>query len=335
MPKKSKEPKVEIVDRKSNEKSEKNEVQLVSGQDMAIESIILRAIDKGTPVETMERILAMRRDLKAEAAKEAFDDAMAAFQAECPIIKKDKKGGETKSGKTAYMYAPLDLIVAQVREPIKRHGFSYMIKTKVGKNESGEKVVKSTCAVKHRMGHSEESSLEVPIGQGTNIMSPAQVVAAASTFSKRYAFINAFGIMTGDEDNDGQTLAANQDLIPITKFQEKELKELLEKSGFKGVAGIKEWEKRAKTKLSELTQDRASKFIEAYQQRENQKNSQSQKEPFPDKPKGQSRSTAGNPVTYRCTDCQKEITKAEHDYSQKNYGIVLCRECQKNYKKKI
>jgi methylthioribose-1-phosphate isomerase len=28
------------------------------------------------------------------------------------------------------------------------------------------------------------------------------VVAAASTFSKRYAFCNAFGIMTGDEDNE-------------------------------------------------------------------------------------------------------------------------------------
>ena len=37
-------------------------------------------------------------------------------------------------------------------------------------------------------------------------MSDSQVVAAASTFSKRYAFCNAFGILTGDEDNDGQAI---------------------------------------------------------------------------------------------------------------------------------
>ena len=35
-------------------------------------------------------------------------------------------------------------------------------------------------------------------------MSAPQVVAAAITFGTRYAFKNAFGIMTGDDDNDGQ-----------------------------------------------------------------------------------------------------------------------------------
>jgi len=35
-------------------------------------------------------------------------------------------------------------------------------------------------------------------------MSAPQVVAATITFRKRYAFCNAFGIMTGDEDIDGQ-----------------------------------------------------------------------------------------------------------------------------------
>jgi ERF superfamily. len=33
-------------------------------------------------------------------------------------------------------------------------------------------------------------------------MSDTQHVAAALTFAKRYAFTNAFGIMTGDDDND-------------------------------------------------------------------------------------------------------------------------------------
>ena len=35
-------------------------------------------------------------------------------------------------------------------------------------------------------------------------MSPMQSFGAAMTFAKRYAFCNAFGILTADEDRDGQ-----------------------------------------------------------------------------------------------------------------------------------
>jgi hypothetical protein len=55
-------------------------------------------------------------------------------------------------------------------------------------------------------GHSESSDVEVPLGTKTEIVSASQVVASALTFAKRYAF-NAFGILTGDEDNDSQSVA--------------------------------------------------------------------------------------------------------------------------------
>ena len=60
--------------------------------------LISQAIDKNASVQTMERLLAMRRELKAEYAREAYDNAMSAFQAECPIIKKTKNVF-TKTGK--------------------------------------------------------------------------------------------------------------------------------------------------------------------------------------------------------------------------------------------
>jgi hypothetical protein len=44
--------------------------------------------------------------------------------------------------------------------------------------------------------------MTVPFGNKTDIMSQSQVAAAATTFAKRYAFCNAFGILTGDEDTD-------------------------------------------------------------------------------------------------------------------------------------
>ena len=172
------------------------------------EQLISIAIEKGLPVETMEKLLAMRRELKAEFAKEAYDTAMAKFQSECPVIQKKKDGGKTKSGVVAYKYAPLDDIVNQVRDIIGRNGFSYAIKA-----ETSLEKVKVTCIVKHSAGHSESSEMEVPLSTKTDIMSAPQVVAATTTFAKRYAFCNAFGIMTGDEDTDAKGDNSGQNKI--------------------------------------------------------------------------------------------------------------------------
>lgn len=165
------------------------------------ELLIQQAIEKGLPVETMERLLAMRKDLIAERAKEAFDTAMAKFQAECPVIKKTKEGGKTKSGTVVYHFAPLDEIIKQTKELIGKHGFSYAIKVKTTPTD-----VTVDCIVKHEMGHSETSTMQVPLGQKTDVMSMPQVVASATTFATRYAFRNAFGIITGDTDNDAENM---------------------------------------------------------------------------------------------------------------------------------
>jgi hypothetical protein len=169
-----------------------------------VEALIAKAIDKNVPVETMERLLAMRRELKAEWGKEEFDRAMSAFQADCPTIEKTKSV-KTKSGVVAYKYAPIESIVSQVKEYLKKHGFSYA--TNMELIENGTIKVRVAIKVTHSAGHSEITEMTVPLGNKTDIMSQTQVVASAQTFAKRYAFCNAFGILTGDEDSDATTEA--------------------------------------------------------------------------------------------------------------------------------
>lgn len=166
---------------------------------ISAESLIAQAIDKNVPVETMERLLVMRRELKAEKAKEEFDQAMADFQANCPVIEKKKKidfTSQRTGRRTNYNYAPLDVIVEQVKELIKKNGFSYKINTIVDSDW-----VTAICRVTHKLGHSEESEFKVPIDKEA-FMNSAQKFASALTFAKRYAFCNSFGILTGDEDDD-------------------------------------------------------------------------------------------------------------------------------------
>lgn len=278
------------------------------------EELIARAIDQNLPVETMERLLKMRKELKAEAAKEAFDEDMATLQGELPTIKKTKEV-RTNAGKKAYSYAPLESIIEQTKNLIKQHNFSYMIKTETMKDEKSLIVgVKSTCIVKHKFGHSEESQMEVPLGNKTDIMSQSQVVAAASTFSKRYAFCNAFGIMTGDEDTDGATPPTNTD----KKLESTE--------------NLSDFDKAVKL----IKQNKNIDYLIEYDEK------MSKGKKFSDEEKTKLHSVVSDRVDQLqkiaegivCQKCGNEIKQAEADYSFKIFKGHYCRDCQNELRKK-
>lgn len=199
---------------------DKSEMTEYARQSASVESMIMQAIKEKIPAETMERFLAMRKELKAEYAQERFNQAMANFQSECPVIQKTKRVYEknqenipVENRKIRYSYAPIDSIVDQVKEYISKNGLSYTIRT-----TNDGKELTATCRVTHLAGHSEESSFIVPIGT-EQFMSDAQKYGARSTFAKRYAFCDAFGIMTGDEDKDdgGKVGAVDNDEITKAK----------------------------------------------------------------------------------------------------------------------
>lgn len=166
-------------------------------------SIIDKAITANIDTDKLEKLMDLQERWEKNQAKKAFDEAMMMFQSKCPIIKKTKRGGVTKQGDVAYMYAPIEDMVSQVKELLAECGFSYLIKTEFIENK-----VRAICIARHKQGHEEQSVMEIPLLTKTGVMSDAQVVAATVTFAKRYAFGNAFGIMTMDDDSD----AVSEDL---------------------------------------------------------------------------------------------------------------------------
>jgi hypothetical protein len=162
------------------------------------ENLIARAIDKGLPLEQMERLLAMRMQLKQEWAREQYFAALSKFQAQCPNIIKEKAVAD-KSGKIRYHYAPLDVIVMAVKDALDRNGFSYTVTTK-----QDDKQVTAECHSHHVEGHSEVSAFTIPMDPAA-YMNESQKIASAMTYAKRYAFCNAFGIMTSDADDDANS----------------------------------------------------------------------------------------------------------------------------------
>ena len=178
------------------DKIKTKEVEIQPTKSHSVESFISQAITQKLPIETMEKLFALREKMKAEQAKEAYTQAMADFQRDCPVIEKNKIV-KNKDGQTIrYKYASLDKIVEQIKVPLSSSGLAYSFDV-----EQSTGLVKAICIVTHILGHSERTPFEIPIDKDGYMTEP-QKYASALTFGKRYALCNALGILTGEEDTD-------------------------------------------------------------------------------------------------------------------------------------
>ena len=181
----------------------------IDNASFSIERLLQTAIEKNADVGMMEKLLSMRKQLKEEWAKETFFTSLSSLQRELPILKKNSIV-RNKDGTVRYAYTPLEEIVRQTKDIIQKYGFSFLIDSEVK-----EKSVKAVCKIIHQFGHSETSTFEVPIDKD-GFMNEPQKFASALTYAKRYAFCNAFGILTADEDDDtSKTHPIREDTPPI------------------------------------------------------------------------------------------------------------------------
>lgn len=211
--------------------------------DSSVETFISQAIQAQVPIETLERLLAMRKEVRADQAREAFTMAMAKFQKECPVIAKTKPV-KNKNGDVTYKYAPLDSIILQVKEALGNNDLAYDFDER--KSEDGTKLT-AICTITHSMGHSKSASFEVEIGTEA-YMTDTQKYGARMTFAKRYAFCNVLGIATGDEDTDARELTKKDSKKPADP--KAQVIVLLRKLGFTNTRNAE----TTREKIMELTQ---------------------------------------------------------------------------------
>lgn len=191
----------------------------------SIMGVISAAVDKNVPVETIERLVALKYRDEERRAAQAFFTAMAAFQAECPPIKRSGKVDFTGQGsgtRVKYTFAELDEIARTVNPILSRHGLSYTWDSTV----TGTTLT-CVCTVRHIAGHSVPASFVSPI-EGTKGMSGPQQVASALTFAKRQSLSSALGLTTTDDDVDG---ASVEDAKKITDDQAIVLSDLIGETG--------------------------------------------------------------------------------------------------------
>lgn len=185
------------------------EITLANQRDTQVAGFIEKAIAANMPVEMMEKLFNLHREVKADAAREAFVAAMAKFQAEVPVIEKKKKVMNKDGRSVRYMFAPLEEIVRQIKKPLADNGLSYAWTVQ----QEGAKV-KAIATVTHIFGHSQESTFEIVV-DSEGYMTAPQKTASAMTFAKRYALCNVLGISTADEDTDATDVKKDPTAISV------------------------------------------------------------------------------------------------------------------------
>lgn len=166
------------------------------------QALIRAAVEKDAPIETMERLVALAKDVRNEQAKEAWNRAMAKFQMVCPAIKKTGSAKiQTRGGSGyTYNYAKLGDIMPVITPLLGEVGLHISFRVK-----SAQGAAIASCRVSHEYGHYEESGdISVPIDQESGMgASVAQRVGIAQTYAKRYALLAMLGI-SPEDDPDAQ-----------------------------------------------------------------------------------------------------------------------------------
>lgn len=182
-----------------------------------VSALIQQAVEHGSTVDTLERLLAMAKDVRAEQARAAWHRAMADFQNDVPEVIKSKTAHVTTKGgaKYSYQYAPLQDLISAVRPKLAEHGLSVTFETQVTKDH-----VLARCLVGHADGHVQACEFVIPIDLQSH-MNPAQQVASACTYARRYAYMSALGLSPEDDDDGAGAGDQREDPRFTTETQRK------------------------------------------------------------------------------------------------------------------
>jgi hypothetical protein len=203
----------------------------VPNEPITILDIINRAaFDPSVDANKIEMLLRMAREFKADDAKAAYARAMVAMKPELPVI--DRKGrivihekGKEKTDANIQQSTPYALwedIDAAITPVLAKHGFVLTFRTGAGP----EGRITVTGVLTHELGHSEESTMPLPLdtsGSKNNV----QAAGSSTSYGKRYTATALLNIRFKGEDDDGK---AGGDPGLISEEQLAEIQGLMEQA---------------------------------------------------------------------------------------------------------
>jgi len=168
----------------------------ITSETAAVLSLIERAArDPNVDLDKMERLFAMRDRIRAQTAEDAYAAALSEMQPKLPIV--DEKGFHEGTKRT---YAKWDDVSEALRPVLSAFGFSLQFRSR---QEPGKVYVTGT--LRHRAGHKEETTVELP-ADTSGQKNAVQGVGSSQSYGMRYAAKLLLGLSSRkSDDDDGKT----------------------------------------------------------------------------------------------------------------------------------
>lgn len=164
----------------------------------AIIAVIERAaLNPSVDIDKMERLLQMQERIMDRNARAAYAAALAQMQPELPIIA-ERGGIKDRSGSVQSRYALWEDVVGIITPILSKYGFALSFRT----GNDGDKV-SVTGVLSHRDGHSESTSLTLPVDTSGS-KNAVQSVGSSTSYGKRYTTAALLNLRTGETDDDGR-----------------------------------------------------------------------------------------------------------------------------------
>lgn len=160
--------------------------------------MMMAAMKQGATLEQVEKMMDLQERWEGREAEKAYNDALAAFKAEAvEVIKRKTVDFTSQKGRTHYKHAELSDVVEAVGPALSKHGFAWSWKT-----EQINGLVRVTCILKHRQGHSDSVALEASPDQSGNKNS-IQAISSTVTYLQRTTLKSITGVSEKGDDTDG------------------------------------------------------------------------------------------------------------------------------------
>jgi hypothetical protein len=187
----------------------------------AVLSVIERAArDPNVDIAKLERLMDMKRQVEAVAARRAFNAAISQAKGEIPPIFKNKTVDFTsQKGRTNYRHEDFAEVARTVDPILNKHGLSYRFRS----TQDGQKLI-VTCILSHRDGYTEETSLTAAEDHSGN-KNPLQAIGSAATYLQRYTLKLALGLAASTDD-DGRATAAKDDPLESSAVSDEQVAQI-------------------------------------------------------------------------------------------------------------
>lgn len=161
-------------------------------------AMIRLAIDKGAPIETIERLVALQEKMLARQAEIEFNEALNRVQSKITRVAPDLQNSQTNSKYASY--AAIDRVIRPIYS---EEGFSLSFSEEDCPKAEHVRIVCFVSKGAYTRQYRKDMPADGKGAKGGDVMTKTHAAAAADSYAKRYLVKDIFNVAIGQDDTDG------------------------------------------------------------------------------------------------------------------------------------